>query len=191
MTKSDQRHLERYRARTPTQVSSVFLENADHKYLFKANKRPSEPVARYLQSLAKFGKWDEFSKALKQAQNQGFSKSSYDRNVESTEVAETETETEQTPGINLFGKLKYNLKFDQDVFQAVILMVSLEIPYLLARIVFAVVYNVSSTTMVFYTTKNIVMVVFLMYRLWVISSGRGAEEENKMENNERDPMNIK
>lgn len=193
--KSRQLSTDFYRQRSFTE-ESVFAHEITHsgkpKKLFSTTKSDNSvpPVARYLHSLASVGKWNEFSEALKQARNQGFSptsRSSFPRNTESIELNEMlENKTS-----SLLDKLKCCQKFDQDIFQAVILMVSLEIPYLLARIVFAVMYNVSSTTMVFYTTKNIVMVVFLMYRLWVIYSGRGAEEEEEKGDINRDPINIK
>lgn len=85
---------------------------------------------------------------------------------------------------------------DQDFFQTFFLLTTLELPYFIARVVFTVKYNVSSTTMVFYTTKNVVMIIFLIYRLWVkFSANSDADREETDEKGEndysRDLMNVK
>ena len=87
---------------------------------------------------------------------------------------------------------------DQDIFQTLILLTTLELPYFLARVVFTVKFNVSSTTMVFYTTKNVIMIIFLVYRLWVkfISSSSpsgssSTNEDDDEEDGSRDLMNMK
>lgn len=91
-----------------------------------------------------------------------------------------------------------SIEMDQDIFQILILLTTLELPYFLARVVFTVKFNVSSTTMVFYTTKNVIMVIFLVYRLWVkfvsSSSPSGSSttnEDDDEEDGSRDLMNMK
>lgn len=175
----------------------------------RRNKQSVQPVARYLQSLAHFGKWDEFAEALRQAQSQGFSpssssqaprqyrKESFQSLQQVPEHSNEDVRKNDSTSSSVFKRMKcwksFIVKLNQDVFQAVILMVSLEIPYFLARVTFTIVYNVSSTTMVFYTTKNMVMVIFLFYRLWVIWSGKNIEEqcEEEKQSVQRDAMNIK
>lgn len=186
-------------------------------------KKKNETTARYLQTLAHFGRWDEFSTLLKEAQSSGFTKSSLRFSTSQTDELFEQNSKEQ--GANLgntydpnnngssgkkignrfhelmqkFPKFK-SMEMDQDIFQTLILLTTLELPYFLARVVFTVKYNVSSTTMVFYTTKNVIMVIFLVYRLWVkfsasssSSSGSNSSSSNNEdeEDNSRDLMNVK
>jgi Transmembrane protein 26. len=159
-------------------------------------------TAKYLQTLAHFGRWDEFSKTLKEAQNSGFSKNSLRFSSSSSKAKDEDGDDNGNRYQNIFRqfldtfpKLK-SVELDQDFFQIIILLATLELPYFIARVVFTIKYNVSSTTMVFYTTKNVVMVIFLIYRLWVKFSANetnkdieGCEEDE--DDYSRDVMNLK
>lgn len=164
--------------------SSQAKSGKDKKIRFDEEASVShEPTAQYLQSLAKYERWEEFAESLRQAQERGFSAPLEDSTEEITKEGENN---------GFFNKLC--LRFNQDVFQTVILMLSLELPYLVARICFTIVYDVSSITMVFYTTKNVIMIIFLVYRLWVIFSGKTEADELAAENEyfeEQDVMTLK
>ena len=184
------------------------------------DKNRNETTACYLQTLAHFGRWDEFSKILKEAQNSGFTKESlrfsttrtdymFDQNIK--QAAEKNDDLNNNDGNNIEKEKRNRLQelfqkfprfetvtMDQDIFQTLILLITLELPYFLARVVFTIKYNVSSTTMVFYTTKNVIMIIFLLYRLWVkfkaspssaVSSLSSTYEDEY--NNNRDLMNMK
>ena len=183
-------------------------------------KRNNDTTARYLQTLAHFGRWDEFSTLLKEAQSSGFNKSSlrfptsktdelFEQNLKAASQDNTDdpnnngTSSKKTLEsrfhelIQKFPRFK-SIEMDQDIFQTLILLTTLELPYFLARVVFTVKFNVSSTTMVFYTTKNVIMVIFLVYRLWVkfvsSSSPSGSSttnEDDDEEDGSRDLMNMK
>ena len=168
--------------------------------------RHDKATAKYLQTLAHFGQWDEFARTLKEAQNSGFSKNSVRFSTASSSHSATKNSDMEDNSngkqtilrrfMEMFPKLK-TLEVDQDFFQIVILLTTLELPYFIARVVFTIKYSVSSTTMVFYTTKNVVMVIFLVYRMWVKFSGdETAREEDDCDDDEdneysRDVMNLK
>ena len=180
-------------------------------------KKKNDTTARYLQTLAHFGRWDEFSTLLKEAQSSGFNKSSLRFSTGQTDKLFEQNMKEQAadqddPNNNGFNSNKKvasrfrvlmekfpkfkSVEMDQDIFQTLILLTTLEMPYFLARVVFTVKFNVSSTTMVFYTTKNVIMVIFLVYRLWVkfaasSSSSSSLTNEDEDNDNSRDLMNMK
>eukprot|EP00111_Clytia_hemisphaerica_P006229 TCONS_00018041-protein len=185
----DQKRSKKIRFRADTNLST--------------NERESKETARYLQTLAHYGRWDEFSKVLKQAKSSGFNRNSvrFSSTTEQLDDDVNNNETEQTKQNRLadflqrIPKLKSMNLVDQDFFQTFFLLTTLELPYFIARVVFTVKYNVSSTTMVFYTTKNVVMIIFLLYRLWVKFSADldSADREETDENGDysRDLMNVK
>ena len=185
----DQKRSKKIRFRADTNLST--------------GERESKETARYLQTLAHYGRWDEFSKVLKQAKSSGFNRNSV-RFSSTTEQLDEENNNEEnetkqsrfTTFLQRIPKFKSMNVVDQDFFQTFFLLTTLELPYFIARVVFTVKYNVSSTTMVFYTTKNVVMIIFLIYRLWVkFSAGSDAELDETDEKGEndysRDLMNVK
>ena len=173
------------------------------------DKNGNETTARYLQTLAHFGQWDEFSKILKEAQSSGFTRKSlrfstgraddlFDQHMMRQEGNGDEGEENASKEPNRFQAFLRrfptfkSVQMDQDIFQTLILLGTLELPYFLARVVFTLKYNVSSTTMVFYTTKNVIMVIFLVYRLWVkFAASDEPSSTNDDKDGSRDLMNMK
>lgn len=123
----------------------------------------------YLQTLALEDRWDEFSDAIKKARTRGFSTATF---ASEEEYTENESETKENKYFKLFRE-----HFDPEMYQIIISLLCLELPYFIARVAFSVKYNVSSSSMVFYTIKNMFMIVFLIYRFWVVLTNRSEEIE--------------
>lgn len=123
----------------------------------------------YLKTLASEDRWDEFSDAIEKARNKGFSIATF---ASEGEYTENDSETKE----NIYFKL-FREHFDPEMYQIIISLLCLELPYFVARVAFSVKYNISSSSMVFYTIKNMFMIVFLIYRFWVVLTNRSEEIE--------------